>query len=710
MGKLKATYVSFVFIIIALLCHYLSVSEEVMAAVDKEGEATYAALRVLRPHNAGLLRTITAVDDYTGTTTCSGEEAYPVLDGVGTVHSRLGYTFSGSVKQGEPNGQGILRWHDGRDVVGVFAGGTVDGVGTLHWPNGDFYSGMLRRSVRHGVGRFVSDRGASRYEGNWRGGMRDGNGTQQYANGSVYVGQWAHNTRHGRGTLRYRTGDVYEGEWDADVPSGHGAMGWVDPSRTFYQELYVGEWRSGKPEGAGQSTYVTLPQQTTALAKTPTQLPVPSQFIAPAEMRLNVYVGEYRDGQRDGAGTFYYADGSCYQGRWRAGVKSGPGFFTSAVGEVRQELNALHGAGATADAVVSEQPSVLAVVPTVSPHGLGSLLESEEDLRLILHNLLQRYNATLKALFQHCCRLREAVALPTTPCDWWQQRLPGRATLVQCLAFLHAGHVIGPGFTIGDALRTAADVVRIEATSLEASMLSSSSPSPTPMPTPARISAAVDDIHNAAGTLNYRQFCEWLIRVAAQVAKGPGAITVATQLSALLDGPLSVVSTSTSAATSSPPIAAVFLPHSLQHSADVQAHLPALRRCFKELQNVHDGETGGDGGVSLRSALVAMSRTLTRHRVAPATVVEALEWLKVKATALQPNGATASSLSLAQELRDSAMAMNRSVRLSDKDASTAQSFVEFVETVMTVADLAAGSDGTELKALLQEIQSGLYAK
>ena len=56
------------------------------------------------------------------------------------------------------------------------------------------------------------------------------------------------------------------------------------------------------------------------------------------------------------------------------------------------------------------------------------------------------------------------------------------------------------------------------------------------------------------------------------------------------------------------------------------------------------------------------------------------------------------------------MSMNRSVRLSDEDASTAQSFVEFVETVMTVADLAAGSDGTELKALLQEIQSGLYAK
>ncbi|KPA76892.1 hypothetical protein ABB37_07284 [Leptomonas pyrrhocoris] len=674
-----------------------------MTAVEEEGRATYAALEEIRPHNTGPLRTITAVDSYAGTTQCAEADIYPVLEGVGTVHARLGYTFSGALEKGEPSGQGTLRWSDGRTVVGVFAHGTVDGVGTLHWPNGDLYTGMLRHSVRNGSGSFVSDGGASRYEGDWQDGMRHGDGVQQYANESVYTGQWVHNARHGRGTLRYCTGDVYEGEWDGDVPSGRGAMGWVDASKAFFKELYVGEWRDGQPEGAGQSTYVAVPKQSaTTPVDASTPLPVPSMFITPAEARLNVYMGEYSKGQRDGAGTFYYADGSCYQGRWKAGEKSGLGFFTSAVGEMVEEQDNFHSAlVANTDA---EQISALAIVPTVSPCGLGNLLESEDDLRLVLHNLLQRYNTTLKTLFQHCCRLREGVALPSTPWDWWQQRLPGRVTLVQCLALLHTAHIIGADFTIGDTLRTAADVVDIETTDLEMSMLSSTTHGPT------SLSSSIEDINQADGTLNYRQFCEWLIRVAVQVEKGPATITVSAKLSALLEGSLRVATTSTGSPSSSSCVAAVFLPHSLRHSAEVQAHLPALRKCYKELQTVRDGERDCCSRVSLRSSLTAMRRTLAQHHLTPAGVAEALAWLKDEPTAAAPNDETAPSQSLAEELRVSAMTKNKLVQQPNENAEAAQSFVEFVETIMTAAHLADCSDGAKFTALLHEIQRGLYEK
>jgi hypothetical protein len=675
-----------------------------MAGVVTEGEATYAALKAIRPHQAGLLRTITAVDSYVGTTKCTNTDAYPVLDGVGTVHARLGYTFSGSLEEGEPSGYGVLQWRDGRSVVGTFTHGCVDGVGTLRWPNGDTYSGELHRNVRHGSGSFVSENGAARYEGGWRDGMRHGEGVQQYANGSVYKGQWAYNARHGRGTLRYHTGDVYEGEWVADVPSGYGSMGWVDSSKRLYKELYVGEWRGGKPEGSGQSTYVSLPKQSTAPADTPTPPPVPSIFMVPAEARLNVYVGEYRNGQREGAGTFYYADGSCCHGLWKGGVKCGSGVFISAVGELREEQS-------TTGADEGGQASALAAVPTVSPHGLGNLLESEEDLRLTLHNLLQRYNTTLKSLFQHCCRLKDAVALPSTPRNWWQQRLPGRATLTQCLALLHAAHIIGAAFTIGDALRTAAVVVSIEATNQATRSLSPSSQ------TLKSLSSAVDDINQADGALSYRQFCEWLIRVAAQVERGPTTITITDKLRALLEGPLG-----TGVATATSAVAAVFLPHSLQHTTDVQALLPALQRCYKELQTVCSGDKsseeshcGHDGlrcgsGVSLRSSLTAMQSTLARHRIAPASVVAALAWLKdAEVPTLRDGVSTAPSLLLTQELRMSAVAKNKAVQQPDEDTEATQSFVEFVETLMTIADLVHDSDGAGTKVFLEEVQGGLFA-
>lgn len=729
-----------------------------MTAVSQEGVATYDALKDIRPHNTGQLRTITAVNAYTGTTRNSSEDERgntlgvhntPVLEGVGTLHSRLGYTFSGNLHDGQPCGHGVLRWSDGRVVVGVFEKGVVDGTGTLQWPNGDTYTGALRKSVRHGSGCFTEDSGQSCYEGEWRDGMRHGSGEQRYANGSVYRGSWANNTRHGRGTLRYASGDVYEGEWEDDVPSGSGVMGWVDATQLFYKEVYTGQWRKGRPAGAGQSTYVSASRRSAATPAaaavgspppppSPSQpLPDPSLFMAPADALLNVYVGAYRDGQRDGLGVFYYADGSCYQGRWSAGVKCGPGSFTSAVGEVREEPpthQPTTPAEAADAAAGGESATSLAVVPTVSPAGLGSLLESEDDLRLTLHNLLHRYNTTLKNLFQQCCQLHTDVALPSTPHNWWQQRLPGRVALVQCLALLHRGGVLGADFTVGDALRTAADVVRIEITLLEASV---SVDTPTSLlhapaaaaaaPAAASLSVTAAAISCAEGALTYRQFCEWLVRVAVRVVTGPAALTVAAKLRALLEGPLSTSASSTAAAATRvaagsavPSVAAVFLPRSLRHAPDVQQHLPLLMRCYKELQSVtakhHSMHRGDEQMVSLRLCLTAVRRTLQRHHVTPARVVEALAWLKNDTSAhtideeATAAASTAPHESLAHELRMSAMAKNRAVQQADENTAAAQTFVEFAETVMTMADVVQSADGTSLEMFLAEMQCGLFAE
>lgn len=39
-------------------------------------------------------------------------------------------------------------------------------------------------------------------------------------------------------------------------------------------------------------------------------------------------IGEWKQGEREGMGTFYYADGSRYDGAWHHNLKSGEGTFT----------------------------------------------------------------------------------------------------------------------------------------------------------------------------------------------------------------------------------------------------------------------------------------------------------------------------------------------------------------------------------------------
>ncbi|GET86615.1 hypothetical protein, conserved [Leishmania tarentolae] len=659
-------------------------------------EATYAALKECRPQGWGPLRTITTVDNYVGGTKQTHTASYPVLEGTGTLHSRTGYEFTGLLHEGEASGSGVQRWRDGRVVCGTFQHGTVTGNGCLHWPNGDVYSGDLCESVRHGHGTLVSDAGKSRYTGNWQSGMRHGHGTQVYPDGSVYEGEWQRNARHGNGCMRYSTGDIYEGAWSDGTPCGDGVMGWADSSGCFYRELYRGEWKEGCPDGSGVSTYITMPKDCFH-GSSSTPIVPPSQYAAPAEALLNVYVGTYRRGQRHGRGIFYYADGSCYEGGWVAGVKSGEGHFTSAVGEV-QEMNSASepGAKAAVKAVAApllrESPS--SVVPYVSPEGLGSLLETQDDLREAIHLLLLRYNTTLKTLFKDYSHRNAHVALPTTRSDWWQHRFPGRMTLTQCLCLLHDAHILGSRFSIGAALRAVAEVLRVEAETWKGARAATT------------LAATLTLVNQAEGTLNYRQFCEWLVRVAVMVNGGPTRTTVKAKVSALLDGPLSRVS-----GVSSRAVATAFLPNSLQHKEDVQRHLSSLKRCYAELQSVKDGCRYG---VSLRSCLTAMEGTLAKRQISSACVLEKLAWLKDDS---QPTHSASPSVetvaeepSLAQEIVASARERNRQVQQRDEEAGAEQSFVEFVETVMTIVEAARHRGFTNADVLMTELQRRLFAQ
>lgn len=77
-----------------------------------------------------------------------------------------------------------------------------------------------------------------RYAGEHKGGLREGIGKLQLANGDKYSGNFHNNLQHGRGVYTWSKGDVYDGSW-SDVRM-HG-VGKVRTQRTTTDSRARGE-------------------------------------------------------------------------------------------------------------------------------------------------------------------------------------------------------------------------------------------------------------------------------------------------------------------------------------------------------------------------------------------------------------------------------------------------------------------------------------
>jgi len=60
------------------------------------------------------------------------------------------------------------------------------------------------------------------YDGDFKGGKRNGKGKLMCANGDVYDGDWRDDKRNGKGKYTWADGDVYDGEWRDDNQHGNG--------------------------------------------------------------------------------------------------------------------------------------------------------------------------------------------------------------------------------------------------------------------------------------------------------------------------------------------------------------------------------------------------------------------------------------------------------------------------------------------------------
>ena len=168
-----------------------------------------------------------------------------------------------------------------------------------------------------------------RYEGECENGKPHGKGTMFYADNRLYIGEWYSGIKHGYGLLTQKNGDQYEGSFVNDKYNGKG---------TYYNhngDRYVGEWKDDVLHGLC-TVYRKDGSHSTAMWENGKQtVQLPEEVLADSDVKIHTinygsgdkYVGEYKDGKRNGYGTYCFSIGAKYIGHWKDDKYNGHGTF-----------------------------------------------------------------------------------------------------------------------------------------------------------------------------------------------------------------------------------------------------------------------------------------------------------------------------------------------------------------------------------------------
>jgi hypothetical protein len=191
-------------------------------------------------------------------------------------------------------------YDDGRVYTGQRNGkGKIEGKGLMTWPNGDRYDGMWKKGLMDGEGTYTYATAGYSYSGQWSKGFIKGHGTFRFNNGNVMEGDW---TAMGTGTgyLVFADGTRYDGPFVNGAPHGQGIKVWANGDR------YEGQFVMGHMTGQGSI-----------------------KFADGA-----TYTGTWLNDHRDGQGVATYPDGGRYEGGWKNDQYDGQGTHTSPDGTV----------------------------------------------------------------------------------------------------------------------------------------------------------------------------------------------------------------------------------------------------------------------------------------------------------------------------------------------------------------------------------------
>jgi hypothetical protein len=170
------------------------------------------------------------------------------------------------------NGKGIYNtpyW----SYEGEFKAGKRNGNGTTSWVNtGDVHTGAYINDAREGFGKMTQTIGYV-YEGGFSYDAYHGKGKLTYPNGDVYSGNFNKDWPDGPGKMEYKNGDVYEGGFDNYQKTGKGKYKFKNG------DVYEGDFINDQLTGKGRMVYANG----------------------------NIYNGDFVNGNTQGNGIFLFS-------------------------------------------------------------------------------------------------------------------------------------------------------------------------------------------------------------------------------------------------------------------------------------------------------------------------------------------------------------------------------------------------------------------
>ncbi len=203
--------------------------------------------------------------------------------------------YEGQFKDGKAHGKGKEVWDNGNTYEGNYVNDLKEGKGIYTWSSGNTYNGEYKNNLREGQGVFTWKESGDRYEGEYLAGERHGKGTYIWkSNGNSYTGDWKNNERTGQGVFTWANGGKYVGEFNNNKFSGSGKEYNKDG-----KIVYDGNWKENEFDGKGTRYYSD-----------------------------GKYVGTFKEGKRNGFGTFYNDNGNKYAGNYKNDKSNGKGTYT----------------------------------------------------------------------------------------------------------------------------------------------------------------------------------------------------------------------------------------------------------------------------------------------------------------------------------------------------------------------------------------------
>eukprot|EP00020_Sapocribrum_chincoteaguense_P001125 CAMPEP_0170739140 /NCGR_PEP_ID=MMETSP0437-20130122/5006_1 /TAXON_ID=0 /ORGANISM="Sexangularia sp." /LENGTH=1163 /DNA_ID=CAMNT_0011077583 /DNA_START=152 /DNA_END=3643 /DNA_ORIENTATION=+ len=170
-----------------------------------------------------------------------------------------------------------------------------------------------------------------RHEGPFRAGRPHGTGVLHRANGDVFEGTWVDGKMEGDFVVHYESERLeYRGSMSGGVPSGIGSVRTLTDAESLEKsDVYVGEWKNGAKEGEGRMVWSGRAEYSGQWSA--------NRPHGTGELRVKggfTYSGEWVYGLKSGRGVLRNADGSFYDGGFDADLFAGDGTLVASDGSV----------------------------------------------------------------------------------------------------------------------------------------------------------------------------------------------------------------------------------------------------------------------------------------------------------------------------------------------------------------------------------------